>query len=94
MSTRVNNGAAWTCGLMLLTAGTVLIGLQLEQQAIAALGIRAFEQPAVFKLILAAEAIAVVSASALLMVAIRDWPRRERLRRIRRQRAGRFAQRA
>lgn len=83
MRARANGLAAWTCGLGLLAAGAMLIGLQLSNEAIVIISLNAQGHPALFKLVLGAEAFGLVFASALLMITVRDLPRRRRLGRRR-----------
>lgn len=83
MRTRANGLAAWACGLGLLAAGAMLIGLQLRNEAVAVFSLSAHAHPALFKLLLGAEAFGLVFASALLMITVRDLPRRRRVGRRR-----------
>jgi hypothetical protein len=74
MSERTNTAAAWVLGLMLLAAGVLIVAAQLEAQTI--LGVSAQERPALFKLILAIEAVGAVGLAAALMLKVRELPRR------------------
>jgi hypothetical protein len=62
--------------MLVLAMGAMMIGLQLRHEGIDILGLSAAAQPGLFKLVLGLEAFAMVFASALAMITVRDMPAR------------------